>query len=129
MGNIYPICTTVEKRPNTICAELTEEVFNYPFFDDGISSSKINPSKRYNLHSTKCVNKHDSLYMSGFIFHTSHCGSTLLCRMLSQLKNVKIISEPEAINGLLLSQVFYTLKDEEIINHCKIPCAKSAGLY
>ncbi|HEV3345183.1 MAG TPA: hypothetical protein VG125_32700 [Pirellulales bacterium] len=39
---------------------------------------------------------------TGFIFHMSRCGSTLVSRMLASLDRALVISEPEAINDLLL---------------------------
>jgi hypothetical protein len=39
---------------------------------------------------------------TGFIFHMSRCGSTLLSRMLASLDRALVISEPEAVNDLLL---------------------------
>jgi hypothetical protein len=39
---------------------------------------------------------------TGFIFHMSRCGSTLISRMLAAVERALVISEPEAVNDLLL---------------------------
>jgi hypothetical protein len=39
---------------------------------------------------------------TGFIFHMSRCGSTLLSRMLAALERAIVISEPHAVNDLLM---------------------------
>lgn len=43
----------------------------------------------------------DTLYPSGFIFHMSRCGSSVLVRALSQAPSHLVISEPEPLNQLL----------------------------
>ena len=119
MTNIYPIITIVSKEPEKIGGELPEEVFNYPFFNEGVSQARTHQKKKYNLDSIKIEETDKQLELKGLIFHVSHCGSTLLSRMMGQLEKVKVVSETEAINGLLLSKLFYGLKDEVIINYLK----------
>ena len=43
----------------------------------------------------------DTLYPSGFIFHMSRCGSSVLVRALSHAPGHLVISEPEPFNQLL----------------------------
>jgi len=114
--NIYPIYTEVRASPRTICNELKEEVFEYPFFNEGVSHCHTENSQDFELEDLMSEKRNDGLILKGFIFHTSHCGSTLLSGMLGKLSQVKIVSEPEAINGLLLSSILYELKAEEIID-------------
>ena len=38
---------------------------------------------------------------SGFIFHVSRCGSTLLCNMLGVLEEVVVLNEPPQVSALL----------------------------
>lgn len=114
MANIYPIYTTVEEEPKTICRQLEETVFEYPFFDEGVLSTKTTLKGQCNLDTIDLDNKEGLLELKGLIFNTSHCGSTLLCNMLNQVQKVKVVSESEAINGLLLSKKLYSLPDEKI---------------
>jgi hypothetical protein len=41
---------------------------------------------------------------AGFIFHSSRCGSTLISRMLSQLSENLVLSEPEPVTAIVHSQ-------------------------
>ncbi|RAI91997.1 hypothetical protein LV83_01223 [Algoriphagus yeomjeoni] len=59
------------------------------------------------------------LPLRGFIFHTAHCGSTLLGRMLGSSSQVRMISEPEAINGLLLSYLMHEIPESQALNQLK----------
>lgn len=38
---------------------------------------------------------------TGFIFHMSRCGSTLIAQMLSRLSDTMVLSEPQPLDGLL----------------------------
>lgn len=42
-----------------------------------------------------------SVEPSGFIFHVSHCGSTLLCKMLGAMDDNLALSEPRPLDSLL----------------------------
>ena len=119
MQNIYPIATIVSKDPELICGELTEEAFSYPFFNEGASQEQIKPIRRYNFDSIAIEENDKKLELKGLIFNTSHCGSTLLSKMVGQLEKVKVVSESEAINGLLLSKLMYGLNDELVISYLK----------
>lgn len=116
MDKIYPVYTTIEKNPTTVCQNLSETVFEYPFFNEGVLLTKQKSTKKYTLKLAEDENEgeEETLELKGLIFHTSHCGSTLLCRMLNQIKSVRVVNEPESINGLLLSMKLYSIPDEEI---------------
>src|SRR6478736_6559388 len=45
--------------------------------------------------------KHPGIEPSGFIFHLSRCGSTLLSRMLAALPRNVVVSEPPPVNAVL----------------------------
>ena len=97
---------------------MREDVFDYPFFNEGVYAYSSSEG-RHILQSFLHKDTSNLLNLKGFIFHTSHCGSTLLCRMLNQIKNVKVLSESEAINGLLLSHKLYKLPNSETKKHLK----------
>ena len=44
---------------------------------------------------------HESSEPAGLIFHTSRCGSTLVCNMLAQVPGTAVISEPRIVDELL----------------------------
>lgn len=118
---IFPVYTQVENPPVTILKALDAGVFDYPFFNEGVHNEQgFNIDKRiYSFSDLKPVDERDLLQIKGFIFHTSHCGSTLLARMLGSLPGVRVVSETEAINGLLLSHVFYDLQEEDLLLQLK----------
>lgn len=43
----------------------------------------------------------ETIEPTGFIFHMSRCGSTLLCQMLAALRKNRVISEPTVLNDVL----------------------------
>ena len=119
MNKIYPVHTLLSKEPKTLCQRLDEEVFQYPFFNEGVLSAKGYSKEKYGLESVRIKNPKEELELKGLIFNVSHCGSTLLCRMLNQIQKVKVVSEPEAINGLLLSKSLFSISEEKIKKQLK----------
>jgi hypothetical protein len=117
----FPVYTTVAPVPNTICEVVGAAAFDYPFFNDGVVHSRVQLTERktYKLDDLDNFNAADLLEIKGFIFHTAHCGSTLLSKMLSKLPKVRVVSETEAINGLLLSSLLYDLPEATVLNHLK----------
>ncbi len=117
----FPVYTQVSQKPITICEKLSEEVFDYPFFNDAAPLVRPMNSERKTLEITESANtlNSESLNLKGFIFHTSHCGSTLLSKMIGASKRTRIVSETEAINGLLLSAVFYNLEEAVLLKNLK----------
>ncbi len=117
----FPIYTEVNRNPIAICTKLPAEVFDYPFFNDGVSlvRPKNSNSKRVDFSCEPNSQNQNSLKLKGFIFHTSHCGSTLLANMFGVSKKTRIVSETEAINGLLLSAVFYNLEESVLLKSLK----------
>jgi len=107
---ILPVYTQVSKEARIFCADLSEDVFHYPFFNDGVEQCLLKESGFFELTESiaRRFDEGKNLRIKGFIFHTSHCGSTLLGRMLDQCSDIRVVSEPEVINGLLLA---YTLNE------------------
>ena len=119
MPNLYPIETTLSPSPQTTCIALKEKAFHFPFFDEGIVKAKEFNAKRHNLETIQFSEGQELLTLKGLIFHTSHCGSTLLANMLKENSTVRVVSEPEAINGLLLSKALYQLPEDRIVEQLK----------
>jgi len=118
---IFPVYTTVEANPFTILKVMENAVFQYPFFNEGVTHcKKVETDFRvYSLDDIGNGIELNVLPVRGLIFHTSHCGSTLLSRMLGILPGVRVVSETEAINGLLLSYLLYQLPEAEVMLHLK----------
>lgn len=116
----FPTWTTIERTPATTLQEVRKEAFDYPFYNDGVSRCLLPGDRRSKLDLSVPLELKDPLEIKGFIFHTSHCGSTLLSRMISQLPGVRVVSESEAINSLLLAWLYYDLPEKEVALQLKL---------
>jgi len=117
----FPVYTQISEKPKAICEKLPAAVFQYPFFNDAVSLVRPMNSKRKELILNFEPNfpNPNPLKLKGFIFHTAHCGSTLLANMLGASKKTRVVSETEAINGLLLSRVFCNLEENVLLKSLK----------
>ena len=113
----FPVYTQVGPKPIAVCEKLPISAFSYPFFNDAVPIVRPNNSIRKELPLTNgaAFSAQKSLTLAGFIFHTSHCGSTLLANMFGASTKTRVVSETEAINGVLLSAIFYGLSEDEIL--------------
>jgi hypothetical protein len=107
---VFPLTTWVQNPPVTLYQEISAKAFEYPFFDEGVMATRTGEIF-FDCQNIRPDRGEDLLEVTGFIFHTSHCGSTLLSRMLGSLPSVRVVSETEAINGLLLSYFLYGLEE------------------
>lgn len=117
----FPTYTSVCGPPTTYCEDLSPDVFNYPFFNQGVDALRKQYAERktFSLEDNLEPPESQLLPIKGFIFHTSHCGSTLLGRMLGSSFQVRMISEPESINGLLLSYLLNQLPEAQVLTQLK----------
>lgn len=76
-----------------------EYVFDYPFLVEGVHDFKkktekfekmIMPLEEYRTY----LSKQEISSPKGFIFHPSRSGSTLICQMLNEIEDCRVISEP-----------------------------------
>ena len=113
---LFPIHTTITEIPIIHCRSLPVTVFDYPFLNEGVQEirKKQEATSYHTLEDIKETDLKDLLALKGFIFHTSHCGSTLLARMLQTSDQIRVVSEPEAINGLLLSYILHKLPKNDV---------------
>lgn len=118
---IFPTYTEISNTPITFCELIDAKVFDFPFFNEGVSELKKQTSsqKKYELGEIEELVEDELLEIKGFIFHTSHCGSTLLSRMLNESPKIRVVSETEAINGLLLSFMLSSLPEKEVLDQLK----------
>src|SRR5271170_255288 len=81
--------------------------FTEPFFQDAIDRICRDYGVRLFRHQTTAavarhwVAEHPGLAPSGFIFHMSRCGSTLVSRMLAALPQNRVLSEPAALHAVI----------------------------
>jgi hypothetical protein len=84
--------------------DLTDIPFTEPFFEDTLRLA--NPTAH---HTTTwpdpSITSHDFISPTGFIFHASRSGSTLLTQLLTCLDHCIAISEPPIIDEVLQSRL------------------------
>jgi mannose-6-phosphate isomerase-like protein (cupin superfamily) len=75
-----------------------------PFFSDAVRHALQSPFARTMRHQAPLAPR-AGLTPTGFIFHLSRCGSTLISQMLSTLDRALVISEAPAIDDVLQADV------------------------
>lgn len=92
-------------EPSIEWQDLGRVRFEEPFFDETVLRWKAaNPQARTlrtGVDALFVLDQAPSLNPSGFIFHLSRCGSTLLARLMQQIPGCTVVSEPAIINHLL----------------------------
>lgn len=112
---------SINGRRMLIWSDVSKILFKEPFFDQSINNLS-NESKNAKLTLYPDIfdkeNNDDNFEISpsGFIFHVSRCGSTLLSRMLANNNRFWVISEPSCLNRLLS---FEDIGKEEKVQHIR----------
>ena len=101
-----------------VLRKLHENIFSEPFFHSALQ--KLPPPSSaeilfYSLHDIK----KETIYIppitpSGFIYHLSRCGSSIVAQTLSEIHKIRVISEPEIIIKLV------NLKKNKIITNAEL---------
>ena len=97
----YPL--NIEKPFGVKMVELTafpEEIFDTPFTFQGVKKFKNSEEnhKRKILEIgayIEMIKKSDYVKPTGFIYHPTRCGSTLVSQMFAQLDDTRVVSEPK----------------------------------
>ncbi len=93
-------------RAQVQVADLPCEVFKNPFLTKGIEQYSVSngPLKSQCLFLEEWESRTSPapILPSGFIFHMSRCGSTLLSQMLAELEGHRVVAEPQAVSQYLL---------------------------
>lgn len=96
------------KKPHPLVqwCDLSNIVFSDPFFNQTIARClREDPSRlRFQTQLDALADLHEinpGLKPTGFIFHMSKCGSTLVSQNLSKLPQNLVISEPAPMNSIL----------------------------
>lgn len=96
----------VDGRPGLLWMDLADVTFTEPFFQQTVDRARAEHPKREErftefdalLRLEKVI---DSVAPTGFIFHSSRCGSTLLANACRSLDDSIVLSEPNAIDKLV----------------------------
>jgi hypothetical protein len=96
-----------EGRPVLDWCRLDSRRFTEPFFDETVSACLRRPFNRLFRRLTpidtllEWQERSPGLPPSGFAFHMSRCGSTLVARMLAAVPRHVVLSEADPIDALL----------------------------
>jgi hypothetical protein len=101
-----PVSLTVERPQPTIdWCDLSGIRFEEPFFGQTVArwtgAEASRSIIRTTLQELVALDTEPSLDPTGFVFHMSRCGSTVLSRLLSTVPGMLVVSEAEPINALL----------------------------
>jgi hypothetical protein len=98
-----------ESLPFVDWCYMADQRFTHPFFSDTIRQRMSQPFNLLFRHQTpieflgELSEKTDSIAPTGFIFHMSRCGSTLVAQMLASLSANIVISEAPPIDSIINS--------------------------
>lgn len=103
--NLFPTrIDTPLNQPLFLMEQLPEEVFQSYFFKFGYNNFRKNNKDKVNRklwtyrEYKAFLSRNKLVTPTGFIFHPSRVGSTLVCAMLSELNNSRVIIEADSIN-------------------------------
>ena len=105
----------VNGRPGLTWMDMSGVSLAEPFFQQTVDKLKAEDPNRGELFTefdtlVQLENQFDSVSPSGFIFHSSRCGSTLLANACRALDGALVLSEPPAVDKLITR--FITDTDE-----------------
>jgi hypothetical protein len=81
--------------------------FVEPFFDQTIQQRQRDPDYHHSFRTTPAQALHEfqsahaALSPTGFLFHASRCGSTLVTQMLASAPQNRVLSEPNILDSVL----------------------------
>lgn len=93
-----------------------DERLTAPFFNQSVEGFLLSPANLLFRHQTPidALFKLKEVRPSGFIFHMSRCGSTLITQMLSTLQRSIVISEAPPIDHVLRTESLGATEDQRI---------------
>src|SRR5580693_7844529 len=96
-----------DTRPMVDWGHLGARRFTDPFFGQTINRCVEHPADLLFRHQTPLeqlgdiVGTQSSLRPTGFVFHMSRCGSTLISQMLAATPENIVLSEPDPVDAIL----------------------------
>ncbi len=102
----YPISLALDGSQSAVhWLEFEGADLREPFFQSSIERllrerPQVKPLTT-NVNGLRALAKLPSASPSGFIFHTSRCGSTLLANALRSVESSVVVSEPQPLNALI----------------------------
>ena len=105
----------VNGRPGLAWMNMADVRLTEPFFEQTVQrlrSQQPTPAERFTEFDTlvQLEKSFDSVAPTGFIFHSSRCGSTLLANACRAIDGAIVLSEPPAVDKLIAR--FITDRDE-----------------
>lgn len=105
--------------------DLRDVTFSEPFFEEMVAHCLHNDPNRIRVQTKleALAELHEinpGLEPTGFIFHMSKCGSTLISRILSALPQNLVISEAVSISSILLGAKLLNLPEEQVIKWLRL---------
>ena len=96
----------VEGRPGLLWMEMSGVSLTEPFFQQTVERAKANGKNRGELFTEfdallQLEQSLDSVEPTGFIFHSSRCGSTLVANACRAVANSIVLSEANAVDKLI----------------------------
>jgi hypothetical protein len=96
-----------EAAPSVEWCDLSDQPFIEPFFAETVARALQHPFNKLIRHRTslnELIQFHQRFpgpHPTGFIFHLSRCGSTLMSQMLAALPRTRVIAEAEPVEDIL----------------------------
>jgi hypothetical protein len=116
------------KNPDPVVewCDLRNIAFSEPFFEQTVAAHCLNDDShcvhvQTNLEALAELHQiNPGLEPTGFIFHTSKSGSTLVSRILAALPQNLVISEPDPIVSLLVGAKLSGMPEEQVIKSLRL---------
>lgn len=107
------------KKPFVDWSYIGKTRFTQPFFDHTIEETYRKPFNILFRHQTpieflsELNDQQPGLAPTGFIFHMSRCGSTLVSQMLAAVEKNMVISEPPPVDSIIRAHIVNTSVTDE----------------
>ena len=126
LKHFYP--DTIEilnDRVFLIYKKLPEAAFDTPFLHQGIKRYQTNHNKKNTLlisldELLKTYDEKEHIKPTGFIFHLTRCGSTLITQVLAQMPNTRNLNEPMILGQVISKWLKGMLSKEQTLSLIKI---------
>jgi hypothetical protein len=101
-GVMMPFAVMGGASPDVFWVDMSGRDMREPFFEQTVHEARLAGARVVRTHRD-ALQEAAGLRPSGFVFHVSRCGSTLLMNMLKQSPRVTAVSEPAILDQVLVS--------------------------